>query len=56
MSGHTNQVIEDFDFTDALRLRVDERMKACVSLAEQRLTDRGLLDIFLNDAGRGVPS
>ena len=49
MSEHANQVIEDFDFTDALRLPVDERMSKCVSQVEQRLTDQGLLDIF------GVP-
>lgn len=47
MSGHANQVIEDFDFTEALSHPLDERMRMCVSQVEQRLTDQGLLDIFL---------
>jgi hypothetical protein len=41
-----NRVIEDFDFTDALALPVDERMQECVSQVNQRLTDQGLLNIF----------
>jgi hypothetical protein len=47
--GHSNRIIEPFDFADALRLPFDERMRTCVSQVEERLTDRGLLDIF------GVP-
>jgi SMI1 / KNR4 family (SUKH-1) len=46
MSGYDNQVIEEFDFTDALRLPGDERIRVCVSQVKQRLTDRDLLDIF----------
>jgi hypothetical protein len=47
--GHANRIIEPFDFGDALRLPLDERMQMCVSQVEERLTDRDLLDIF------GVP-
>lgn len=46
MSRHSNQIIEDFDFTEALRLPVDARIRRSVSLAERRLVDRGRFDLF----------
>jgi hypothetical protein len=46
MSKKPKRVIERFDFTDALKLPVEERMRLCVSHVTQRLTDGGLLDIF----------
>ena len=49
MSWQPNRVIREFDFTDALRLPVDERLRVCVAHVEKRLTDRGWLGIF------GVP-
>jgi hypothetical protein len=49
MGRPTNQIIEPFDFTDALKLSLDERMRTCVSEVEKRLSDQGLLEIF------GVP-
>ena len=38
MSGHANEVIEEVEFTDALRLHLDERIRVCVLQVEQRLT------------------
>ncbi len=46
MSEHAKEVIEEFDFTDALRLPVDERIRVCISQVKQRLTDQDLLAIF----------
>jgi hypothetical protein len=46
MDPHPNQVIEDFDFTAALKLSADARMQSSVSLAQRQLVDRGLLGIF----------
>ncbi len=46
MSDHSNQVIEDFDFTEALTLSPDARMRRAISLAERQLVDRGLLGLF----------
>jgi hypothetical protein len=46
MSHQPNQVIEDFDFTEALTRSADARMRSSVSLAERQLDDRGVLGLF----------
>lgn len=45
--GHdSNQVIEPFDFTEALRLPAIPRMQSSVALAERHLIEKGLLELF----------
>lgn len=47
MSGRPNRVIEDFDFTEALRLAPLDRMRGAVALARQRLIDQGAIGYFM---------
>ena len=46
MAMHTNLVVKDFDFSDALRLTSQERMRSCVERVRNRLHDNGDWGVF----------
>jgi hypothetical protein len=49
MATHTNEIVPYFDFTEALRLNPDQRMRLCVERVRDCLIGDGIWDIF------GVP-